>query len=303
MARPTTKRPLGSYLVFLAPVPFFTFGYGFIHSAWIPLQDGSDVSVAIQAAAALGTVLAMGMLLLLIAYFWGPKKLELYPLLVLFVFGLMLYINAAFQDMLPALYVITLNIAQKITLFLVLLSPFLVPVRHSSLGVAAAAAALYTAGRFGATLAVSSLDASLHPVLLLGAVVIAGISVVAGLMLNSGASEKPAAKDGKDALESPAPKKPEFAPAPQTEASGEPLATDPDEAQHRVAACDQLARSHGLTNRERETLYLLAQGMTATAIAEALTVSTYTVKSHIRSIYAKLEVHSRNELLVMIHRG
>ncbi len=68
-------------------------------------------------------------------------------------------------------------------------------------------------------------------------------------------------------------------------------------------SCDTIARSHGLTGREREILQLLARGMTAGAIAEELTVSTSTVKTHMRNVYAKLDIHTQNELLIMVHRG
>jgi DNA-binding NarL/FixJ family response regulator len=48
-----------------------------------------------------------------------------------------------------------------------------------------------------------------------------------------------------------------------------------------------------LTPREREVLTLLAQGMTNKGIAETLVISVNTVKRHLRSIYDKLDVHSR----------
>lgn len=50
-----------------------------------------------------------------------------------------------------------------------------------------------------------------------------------------------------------------------------------------------------LTRREREVLELAAQGSSDKEIADALVVSLYTVKSHMRSILAKLQVSSRQE--------
>jgi DNA-binding NarL/FixJ family response regulator len=49
----------------------------------------------------------------------------------------------------------------------------------------------------------------------------------------------------------------------------------------------------GLTNREIEVLRLVAQGMTDSAVAEALFISPRTVGQHLRSIYSKLDVSSR----------
>jgi DNA-binding NarL/FixJ family response regulator len=48
-----------------------------------------------------------------------------------------------------------------------------------------------------------------------------------------------------------------------------------------------------LTGRERDVLKLLAQGMTNREIADALVISTNTVKRHLKSIFAKLGVSTR----------
>ncbi len=50
-----------------------------------------------------------------------------------------------------------------------------------------------------------------------------------------------------------------------------------------------------LTNREREVLRLLMQGLTNRAIAEKLSVSAETVKSHLHHIMQKMEVHDRTQ--------
>uniref|UniRef100_A0A7C4KGS7 Response regulator n=1 Tax=Anaerolinea thermolimosa TaxID=229919 RepID=A0A7C4KGS7_9CHLR len=48
-----------------------------------------------------------------------------------------------------------------------------------------------------------------------------------------------------------------------------------------------------LTEREREVLELLAEGKTNKEIAEALVITTNTVKRHLKSIFAKLDIHTR----------
>jgi DNA-binding CsgD family transcriptional regulator len=50
----------------------------------------------------------------------------------------------------------------------------------------------------------------------------------------------------------------------------------------------------GLTAREVEVLHLVAQGMTNAQIAKQLTISLHTVNAHVRSIFNKLDVKSRN---------
>ncbi len=49
-----------------------------------------------------------------------------------------------------------------------------------------------------------------------------------------------------------------------------------------------------LTDREREVLKLLAQGLTNKEISEALTITNNTVKRHLKAIFEKLEVHTRS---------
>jgi LuxR family maltose regulon positive regulatory protein len=50
-----------------------------------------------------------------------------------------------------------------------------------------------------------------------------------------------------------------------------------------------------LSKRELEVLQLLPTGLTAQELAEELVISVNTVRSHLKSIYAKLGVHSRHE--------
>ena len=53
------------------------------------------------------------------------------------------------------------------------------------------------------------------------------------------------------------------------------------------------ADAFDLTPREREVLTLLVEDDTEAQIADALALSPHTVRSHIKNLYAKLEVHSR----------
>jgi DNA-binding NarL/FixJ family response regulator len=50
---------------------------------------------------------------------------------------------------------------------------------------------------------------------------------------------------------------------------------------------------HDLSQRERETLEFLVQGLTTKEIADRLRLSIHTVDTHLRNIYRKLHVHSR----------
>ena len=62
---------------------------------------------------------------------------------------------------------------------------------------------------------------------------------------------------------------------------------------------DQNIKSDGydLSEREKEILSLLIDGLNKKQIAEKIFLSHHTVDSHIRNIYAKLEVHSRSSAI------
>lgn len=53
----------------------------------------------------------------------------------------------------------------------------------------------------------------------------------------------------------------------------------------------------GLTQREREILQLVARGYSNSEIAEALTISTNTVRTHLHALSVKLDATSRTKML------
>ena len=69
----------------------------------------------------------------------------------------------------------------------------------------------------------------------------------------------------------------------------------------------QLHRSQSelstLTEREREVLDLLAQGLTNKEIAEKLVITTNTVKRHLKAIFEKLDVHTRSAATAKVTGG
>ena len=58
-----------------------------------------------------------------------------------------------------------------------------------------------------------------------------------------------------------------------------------------------------LTDREREVLNLLAQGLTNKEIAESLVITTNTVKRHLKAIFEKLNVHTRSAATAKVAGG
>jgi NarL family two-component system response regulator LiaR len=58
-----------------------------------------------------------------------------------------------------------------------------------------------------------------------------------------------------------------------------------------------------LTEREREVLALMVEGLNNTQIAARLTVSPSTVKSHVSNILSKLGIASRTEAVAIALRN
>lgn len=68
------------------------------------------------------------------------------------------------------------------------------------------------------------------------------------------------------------------------------------------AASQDVVPVPDLTDREREVLLLMVEGLNNSQIAERLTVSPSTIKSHVSSILAKLGVASRTEAVALALR-
>lgn len=62
------------------------------------------------------------------------------------------------------------------------------------------------------------------------------------------------------------------------------------------ASCERLAWECRLTDREMDVLFLLANRYSTQDIAELLVLSVSTVKTHMRNVYRKIDVHSQKEL-------
>ena len=89
-------------------------------------------------------------------------------------------------------------------------------------------------------------------------------------------------------------------PAPSPAAPEAPTPTAADDAEQALYAA--IVEDYGLTRREAEVLPFLARGRSAKVIAEALFVSESTVRTHIRRILEKTDLHSKQQVIDLIER-
>lgn len=349
MPESVTGTAIASTLLnFLIPLGCYSFVFGYMHYAWIPTQDGTVASLAIQLAAALGTLIAGIVLLCLVATFWGRRKIELYNFFALSIMVLALCITALASDRFTFMYVVPLNIAQKIAMFFIWMAPFLVPHRRSAMTSWCWALLLYQAGKLASSSASSFIDQDTYLVLALAFAGLLIMGSIFGLVLGQNRSSTAVAEgkalveesnafrackrepfEGSNAADHPTAKTTEDptkidclngnaqkgTPGDSEEArenaqaasislqgsrAGEPAAQN--ERRALVLSCSGIAKSYQLTRREEEVLQLLSEGMTAKDVAETLVVSSSTAKTHMRNIYAKLGIHTQNELILMVQR-
>ncbi|WP_303249797.1 response regulator transcription factor [uncultured Slackia sp.] len=92
-------------------------------------------------------------------------------------------------------------------------------------------------------------------------------------------------------------------------AASEPAAADEAPAEGDATArlhalisqrCEEVADRYGLSPREREVFACMARGRTRAGIQEDLVLSGNTVKTHVAHIYAKLDVHDRQEMMALL---
>lgn len=66
-----------------------------------------------------------------------------------------------------------------------------------------------------------------------------------------------------------------------------------------MTRCDDLAARYELTARETEIMGLIAQRKSRAEIGQELFLSQTTVKTHVRHLYAKLDAHSKTDVIAL----
>jgi two-component system, NarL family, nitrate/nitrite response regulator NarL len=80
------------------------------------------------------------------------------------------------------------------------------------------------------------------------------------------------------------------------------LLTELSRADHEKRSDPDTAKAASLTKRERQVVTLVSQGLRNTQVAECLAISEITVRNHLTSIFRKLEVANRFQLVIHAFR-
>ena len=89
-------------------------------------------------------------------------------------------------------------------------------------------------------------------------------------------------------------------PTSEASAAAAPLGTDPDTCANDVTLA--IFEGFALTEREAEVARLLAEGNSQKKIAELMGVSIGTVQTHVKAVYRKLDIHSKQQLIDLARR-
>ncbi len=311
---------------FVKLMPFLCYAvlFGNIHFSWVYLQSDGHFGVWVQLGASVGTIAAGIVAMGLSRLHWG-RALDSIMGLLLTAFALVaLWLSTFLTSGFVFAYLVVLNLAQKLTFLMMLLLGFSFAdddaecVSLCSLAYFSFFVGTSVSFMMGTLQAASALN--------VGAIVALAVVLVADagdvvLLYGGGPGDagRPAQGDGapqvgRDVTATRAGTSDDAGPAGAAAVGGE-VAAPGRERPERTGqpeagggfdslpyACHLIAERHGLTRREEEILQLLVRGRSTARIADALCITPATTRTHLRNIYAKLDVHSQQEVLDLFER-
>ena len=311
----------GDWLIFATTIMLTTFLYAFLfvctHDHYVRTQDGGTLSTLIQLGTTFGGIAGALLAILLARYLWEQANIELFRMLMLPIITIVLWLSSLANGEWMEIYLALLGITYVLVHLFVMLAPFsenppASPCILWSLGYLS-----YLGGKF--------LSATISPLLSDTAYLGASVGALALLLVTSiipmllanmrAGANKSGGVNPANAIEASA-----SSSASAIGGSGENVfgieagADSTAQASHALREHDLqalraahairlreaarlLGAQHGLTEREQETLELLVQGMGSRDIATELVISPQTAKTHRKNIYAKMQVHSQQELI------
>lgn len=273
-------------VAFLMFIACNRFSLSSVHFLWVSLQGIEGIPLSGQVANVIGASVAGILIYLVVLFFWNRNSLTVVSVLLLAVMFFSMNPNDIADTDQVMVFLIPMSAGEKLVYYLMMMSPFFLFTKNSpatlcgcvfsaDLGVA-----VYIALTVGFTAALSRMVA----------VIMAGISVICiiGFFFAGDFGSWLRREDEISGVL--------FSPT-SASAGVDMLCSLPEDMRE---SCLCLADTCQLTRRETEILLLLANRYNAQSIAEILVVTVATVKTHMRSVYLKIGVHSQKELLETI---
>lgn len=244
-----------------------------VHSQWLSIQDSSSASMLIQLISGVGMLIAGNILYFSVAYLRDRVLVEFCTIVTVPMLLASLYLATIAQGTQLVLINLPLNIAYATLLFLVWMFPWTF---STGLHPAQVSLGAFAAKRFGILLGpllmvtANAAQAGTQWLAFALLIVLVFLNIAYYLIAHSR----------------------------RAEAANQDRAADQASSFDRV--CTEIADEYGLTPTETEVFLLLSRGRTTRFIAQALSRSESTVKTHISHIYRKLNINTQQQLLDIV---
>lgn len=243
-----------------------------VQSSWIGQQSGGFASFLIQMSMAVGFLLGCALVVGLLRYLWNKRCIMFFEMLIV-PLSLLAFYAAQASETLWFFYVPVIDATYRALLLFVILMPFLVKTKNP-----------FCLMPFGLGVLITGRALFSFLILVLPGTVYAGVSV---LVVTLGIIGSITALFASGLFE-------------DERISNDNRFEITDRDSEMQEACDLLAEQCKLTGREREVLGLLSQRYNAPYIAKKLVLSQSTIKTHMRNLYAKLQIHSQSDLYLLL---
>ncbi len=275
------KRPLVILLLVCITLFSYALVFGYVHVYWIAYQDEGLISTLMQVFIAFGSAIAGLVVLLYLRYCHTVFSMTLYLLLAVLTTIFSLWLTALAYNQLIFLCLLLLNFSQKSVFFFIVVLPYFIQSRRSLSLRWAILYLSFEVGQLASSLVVANFSMETYSVFSTLAVVV--LLICGALVLFRDTRDEEAT----------------FADVSQSMGSGSNELQN-EHGNRFKKACLDLAQTEHLTEREAEALTLLAHGRTAGFIAEDMVISPATAKVYVRNIYAKLGVHTQQDLISLV---
>ena len=272
-------------ITIIVPILCFSLVFGTIHSQWMQFQDEPILTMITQLGAVCGSALSGIFILVFVRFFWNWDNVELFKAFLLPIVIIALWLSSFISPDWMFICLMLLSASQKFVILFIMMAPFMFEKTETRLIPWCFAYLALIIGRALNSLLLTGIFSSVNLIITLIILGMLFVSSILPTMLSNTQRHNSIIDAETDDIQD------------QQFKREEKIVMKLHKAVH------VLAERHMLTKREEEVLVLLARGRTSTHVAESLVISPLTAKTHQKNIYAKMQVHSQQELISLIEEA